>query len=102
MPNYQQFLDTTHDNWDLHFTIIGHESAHYIISELYAVVFSSAFYLIVCQMAADASAILAVVIHSVWPGPLPLPLGKVYNIRTVKAGLMGEYVCGCLIIISAK
>ena len=97
LPNYQQFLDAMHDNWDLHFTIIGHKSAHYIISELYAVVFSSAFYSIVWQMAADALAILAVVIHSVSPRPLPLPPGESvqHPHNTKKDSSTNTYVCVC-------
>ena len=32
LHNCQQFVDAVHDNWDLHFTIIGCESARYITS----------------------------------------------------------------------
>ena len=32
MHNCQQFVGATHDNWDLHFTIIGRKSACYITS----------------------------------------------------------------------
>ena len=47
LHNYQPLVDTTHDNWDLHFTIIGHKTACYNTSELYAA-FSSAFCSTMC------------------------------------------------------
>ena len=58
--NCQQPVDATLDNWDLHFTIIGRESACFNTS---------------------ASVILNAVTHSVWPGSCPCPLGLAHDVR---------------------
>ena len=96
LHNYQPLVDTTH-NWDLHFTIIGHKTAHYNTSELYAPPFT-------LPCAKWLLTHLPLWLRSFTPrgpGPCPHPLGIAHDVHAVYVRILyihsrtGAQTCGC-------
>ena len=96
LHNYPQSVDASHDNWDVHFTITGHESTRHITSSLYAA-FSSSFPLPCTQSRAKWPLtcppfwLPSFMLHG--PDPCPGSLGKMHKVCAGEAGLVrSKYV----------
>ena len=98
MHNCLQFVDAAHDNWDIHFTITGHESACHITSLLYTV-FSSSFPLPFTQLCAKWLLMRPLFwlpsFAPCGPDSCPCSLGKVYKVHAVQSRTRALQRCGC-------